>query len=97
MANYFSRERGLQRWERIRKAGRSSYIVKYGVLGWGIPVAILTTLMDWLQGTPVTELAVALAIRLPLFAIGGIAFGAFLWAFQERSRARALARLNAGE
>lgn len=96
MDSYFSKERTLQRWEATRKAGRLSYIVKYGVLGWGIPVAIATTVIDGFQGTPVSELGVALAIRLVLFGIvGGLGFGTVMWKFSERARAKAIEKLQA--
>jgi hypothetical protein len=73
-----------------RQQGLKSFIVKYGILGWGIPVALAVTVWDWISGTPVTDLAVPLAIRLVLFGLlGGIAFGAFMWKFSQWQRAKA--------
>lgn len=90
MANFFSNASTAQRWERTRLQGRKSYIVKFGILGWGIPVALAVTGLDVYHGTPLSELAVPLAIRLVLFGVlGGIAFGAIMWKLSEWSRARA--------
>ncbi|MFO1096064.1 MAG: hypothetical protein U0992_22575 [Planctomycetaceae bacterium] len=72
------------RWESIRKHGRRAYIIKFGILGWGIPVSLVLTIWDWYRGLPVSELAVPLALRLVLFGIiGGIAFGACMWKVME--------------
>lgn len=90
MAGYSSSEATAQRWERLRQQGRKSYIIKYGILGWGIPVALAVTGLDWYHGTPAIDLAVPLAIRLVLFGIlGGLAFGASMWKFNEYLRNRA--------
>ncbi len=32
----------LRRWEERRSAGRASFIWRYGVLGWGLPAALMT-------------------------------------------------------
>jgi hypothetical protein len=92
MAAYlnFTSEKNAQRWDATRKSGRKAYIVKSGILGWGIPVAIAVTALDWYHGTPLNELAVPFAIRLVLFGlVGGIAFGAAMWKFSEWMHAKA--------
>lgn len=92
MAGYFNfkSEKNVQRWEATRKSGRKAYIVKSGILGWGIPVAIAVTGLDWYHGTPLNELAVPFAIRLILFGlVGGIAFGAVMWKMSEYFYAKA--------
>jgi hypothetical protein len=77
-------EKNVQRWDAMRKAGRKAYIVKFGILGWGIPVAIAVTGWDWYQGAPLNELAVPFAIRLVFVGlVGGIAFGAAMWKVSE--------------
>ena len=71
--------------------GRKAFIIKFGILGWGIPCALLTTAWDWYFGLPVSELGVSLAIRLVLFGIvGGIAFGAAMWKVSQRIRTSAV-------
>lgn len=72
-----------------QKSARKAFIIKVGILGWGVPVALAVTAYDWYQGTPVNELAVPLAIRLVLFGlVGGIAFGAVMWKFSQRAAAK---------
>jgi hypothetical protein len=72
------------------KAGFWPFVVKMGILGWGIPVALAVTAWDWYQGVPLNELGVPLAIRLVLFGLfGGIAFGAGMWKFSEYMHSRA--------
>jgi hypothetical protein len=93
MAGYFnfkSSEANVKRWQATRESGRKAYIVKAGILGWGIPVALAVTGLDWYQGTPISELGVPLAIRLVLFGlVGGIAFGAVMWKVSEYFYAKA--------
>jgi hypothetical protein len=92
MAAYlnFNSGKNVQRWETTRKSGRKAYIVKFGILGWGIPVAIAVTGLDWYHGTPLSDLAVPFLIRLVLFGlVGGIAFGAAMWKFSEWMYAKA--------
>ena len=40
--------------------------------------------MDWYRGDLGDDFLVTLAIRLPLFMLGGLAWGALMWAFLER-------------
>lgn len=80
----------LRRWERLRAQGRSHFMWRHGVAGWGIPAAILT------MGYKLVE-AHGLTWSLPLspslrhaFALIAIAFpalgyllGGWLWAQGE--------------
>ena len=36
------REAELRRWERLRAHGRTHFLWRNGVLGWGLPAALLT-------------------------------------------------------
>ena len=86
MAGYFNfnSAANYKRRTATRTAGFWPYVVKAGILGWGIPVAILVTAMDWYQGAPLSDLGIPLAIRLVLFGIiGGIGFGAAMWKYSE--------------
>ncbi len=67
-----------ERWERMRQLGRSRYIWRHGVLGWGVTVAIAWSLsMAWMDGWD--QLPILLPLALVLFPIGGYFFGAFMW------------------
>jgi hypothetical protein len=73
-----------------RTPSRAAFIVKFGILGWGIPCALLTIAWDWFCGVPASELGVPLAIRLVLFGlVGGIAFGATMWKVSQTIRGQA--------
>ena len=72
------------RWAAIRQRGRRRYIVVSGVLGWGVPTAILTTtFMQLVGGVPGPFLG-RLALGLVTFPLGGIWFGAWMWSVNER-------------
>jgi hypothetical protein len=71
------------KWERARQSGSRRYILLHGVLGWGVPTAVLwSALMAALAhgGGFLHNLAVAIV----LFPLGGIAFGAWIWSIKER-------------
>lgn len=74
----------IDRWPKTRAAGRWPFILKHGVLGWGVGVVAGITLMDWYRGELGDDFLVLLAIRLPLFMLGGLAWGALMWAILER-------------
>ncbi|MGQ0646344.1 MAG: hypothetical protein ACT4P7_02165 [Gemmatimonadaceae bacterium] len=83
-------------WERKRAAGRTRFIIRKGVLGWGIPAAFLTIFYKVIQEqglvwTPrLTEnLRAAIVIAIIVFPFGGWLFGRWLWDTGEtRYRAR---------
>jgi len=100
MAAYlnFKSKKNLKRWTDTRKRGFWPFVVKAGILGWGIPVSFLVTGLDWYQGVPLNELGVPLAIRLVLFGLlGGVAFGATMWKFSQYQYAKAAANANKSE
>lgn len=82
MTGASSRNLRIRNWESIQKAGFWPFVVKSGILGWGIPVAVAITAWDWYAGAPVADLGLPLAVRLILFGLlGGIAFGATMWRY----------------
>lgn len=73
--------------DKIRKLGRGKFVLRYGVLGWGISTAILFSLiMGFTEGWDgfVFKLIPALII----FPLGGFVWGRFMWAFLERTNKR---------
>lgn len=71
-----------ERWARIRAAGRKNYIWKYGVIGWGVPVAVVWAMLvaawnGWAQ------FPILLPLALVTFPIGGYALGAMMWRHAE--------------
>ncbi|NNC89738.1 MAG: hypothetical protein HKN82_14880 [Akkermansiaceae bacterium] len=66
---------------RLRKRGRLSFVIKYGVITWGIGSSLLASiaipLIPWVDYT-FTQL---LAITLPTFCVCGMLFGFLMWRF----------------
>lgn len=79
---YFSKEK----WPRFKKMGRKQFIMRYGLLAWGLPVAILyPPSMAFQEGW-----RALLSYFIPLlflFPLGGILFGNLLWRLLERKYA----------
>lgn len=71
------------KWERMRAKGRKKYIIYNGVVGWGIPTAILYSILTTLWETQTIELNneffETLIISIILFPLGGIGFGIWTW------------------
>jgi len=65
--------------QQLRKRGWWSFVIKYGVIIWGIGSSLLASvaipLIPWVEYT-FTQL---LAILLPTFCVCGILFGLILW------------------
>ncbi|MFD1007484.1 MULTISPECIES: hypothetical protein [Oceanisphaera] len=59
--------------------GMLRFVLVIGVLGWGIPTAILFSIIQHFTGTPQTINIVALS--LVLFSVGGLFWGATMWWF----------------
>jgi hypothetical protein len=75
-----------EKWTRFSKLSRTQYVLRFGVLGWGIPTAILFSLVQgyrfgW------DGFLFQLIPALILFPIGGIFFGRFMWRALENKHA----------
>lgn len=89
----------LARWARLRSGGRSAFVWRNGVVGWGLPAAVVTALykvvetqgLAWPPTLP-DELRPALVLIALVFPALGYLFGGWLWAQGE---ARFGARLDA--
>ena len=68
---------------------RSQYVLRYGVLGWGVPTAVLFSIIQYYMDGG--SLLVHLVPALILFLIGGIFFGRFMYRSLERKHAKAVA------
>ncbi len=88
----------IARWEQERTAGRTSFILRRGVLTWGIPAALLTIIYKVVQEqgfvhTPELTATVrsAAMIAIVVFPLCGWLFGRWLWDIGE-ARYRAMTR-----
>lgn len=87
-----------RRWERLRSQGRSHFVWRHGVAGWGIPAAVLTMgykLVEarglaWPVALPLSpDLRHAFALIAVAFPALGYLLGGWLW---SRCEARYAAR-----
>lgn len=67
----------------LMKLGRSKFVLLFGVLGWGVPTAIMFALIQayrdgWDGFLP------TLIIALILFPLGGILWGRMMWWMMQR-------------
>ncbi|MBI3790200.1 MAG: hypothetical protein HY275_04910 [Gemmatimonadetes bacterium] len=88
-----------RRWAEVRAAGRASFIWRYGVLGWGLPAALLVIAYGVIQehglrwraalAEPYSfKLRAGIAVAVVLFPAVGHLLGRRLWdAGEARYRA----------
>lgn len=79
-----------KKWEETREAGRASFVLRYGVLAWGVTTGLLFTLIRVLEEGADANVPLTLATSLLLFPLGGILWGHFMWWFCEKLRRRRL-------
>ena len=74
----------FKKWERIRAKGIWHFIIKYGVLLWGLGTAFLFSLVVSLMQWEASFLSI-LKESLMLFPLGGIGWGTIMWFANENS------------
>ncbi len=94
-----SRPEALARWERNRAMGRSTFIWRRGVFGWGIPVALLTIAYQVVQEqgfvwrlVMTQHLKTGIGIAMLVFPLCGYLFGRYLWTTGEENYERMTGR-----
>jgi hypothetical protein len=85
-----ARDEALRRWEKLRANGRSAFVWRNGVVGWGLPAAAVTAAYKIIQeqglGWPPAltgGLRTALVLIALVFPALGYLFGGWLWAQGE--------------
>ena len=82
-----------EKWAKISKLGRTQYVLRYGVLGWGVPTAILFALIQsYRLGSD--GFLFQLIPALIIFPLGGILFGRIMWRVMEKIAKAADSRLK---
>lgn len=83
--------RNPQEWEALRAAGKRWYLVRYGVLGRGLPLAVLCAVAIQLAlGTPPAEwlrsqdFLIRLGLFVVLFSFTGVMTANATWKLNER-------------
>lgn len=71
------------KWEKIKAKGIVRYVLLHGVISWGIPTAILASILSTLWETKTLEFTNEflsdLLISLVIFPLFGIVFGLWTW------------------
>ena len=83
--------RHREEWQRIRARGRRAFVLRYGVLGRGVPMALLCALaIEFTLGSPFPDALTSpaflgrLAFAFVVFAIGGAFTATMTWRLYER-------------
>lgn len=78
----------VEQWTKTREMGRSRYIWRHGVWGWGLVVGLFWAVaMAAVQGWD--RLPILIPVSLIAFPIGGYFFGAWTWKMTEAKYQRA--------
>ncbi|RJX37662.1 hypothetical protein D3P09_22070 [Paenibacillus pinisoli] len=77
-----------EKWEQTRAKGKKNYVIFNGLLGWGIPMALLyTAVWTYIQHQEIAfnqELYQTLIISLVIFSVAGVGFGIWTWNTTEK-------------
>jgi len=76
-----------ERWERIKARGKKSYVLRYGVMGYGSLMFIFMTVAFWLRHSPfprgMSGFYVDVLINLLIWPLAGYSWGLAMWRFWE--------------
>ena len=85
----------ITRWERNRAMGRSTFIWRRGVFGWGVPVALVTIAYQVVQEqgfvwrlVMTQHLKTGIGVAMLVFPLCGYLFGRYLWTAGEENYER---------
>lgn len=72
----------VQRWAKTRQMGKNRYIINFGLLGWGLSLTVVTSILELITQNVIDPFYVI--IRFVVFGIFGIAIAGNRWSVQER-------------
>lgn len=85
----YSDNKKIKTWNEIKSMGLRSFILKYGILRFGIPIAILNGLLILIfnhKNYSIQEYILKMGISLVAFSlVGGTIFGALMWAILKNN------------
>lgn len=85
------KKKHFEKWSKTREKGRKNFILVNGLLAWGLPMFLVMTFFvnkpNDAQWSPIFIL-----ISAVIWALGGLAFGYFVWGSTERAYKKALAK-----
>lgn len=75
------KKKNLEKWNKIINKGKLNYVIKYGVLVWGIPVGLIVNIWRYIDEKPLdfTQFIFESLPTLIVFPIAGIFFGLFMF------------------
>ncbi|MBN2436915.1 MAG: hypothetical protein JXK07_16770 [Spirochaetes bacterium] len=73
-----------EKWQKIRQIGKKKYVIKYGIISWGLTTAFLWSLIMHII-RPQENLFIRPVIALVLFPLGGIVVGLYTWNYNEKN------------
>lgn len=76
------RRMNAQRWRKARERGMRAWVLRRGVLGWGVPMYFIVGAMQVFRN-PTHWRHIAL-IGVPIWLGAGVLWGALIWATMER-------------
>ena len=89
------RPAAIARWERNRAMGRTTFIWRRGVFGWGIPVALVTIAYQVVQEqgfvwrlVMTQHLKTGIGVAMLVFPLCGYLFARYLWTAGEENYQR---------
>ena len=92
------RPSAMARWERNRAMGRSTFIWRRGVFGWGVPIALLTIAYQVVQEqgfvwrlVMTQHLKTGIGVAMLVFPLCGYLFARWLWTASEENYQRMMA------
>ncbi len=84
MKNPMEQSSQNKKWESIRLHGKKSFVVKQGVIRWGLLTAILCSLLTHFI-LPHKPIWVRPLLALAIFPIGGVFWGLWVWSISEKN------------
>ncbi|WP_028547952.1 hypothetical protein [Paenibacillus sp. UNC451MF] len=75
-------ETQANKWRKTRTMGKGKYVMYFGILAWGLSLAALFTLTEWLTQQTVTTSWIY--IRIVVMGIVGFFIANFRWEAREK-------------
>ncbi|WP_282936798.1 hypothetical protein [Paenibacillus sp. RC67] len=70
------------KWRKTRAMGKGKYVMYFGILAWGMSLAVLFTALEWLTQQTVTESWIY--IRIIVLGVVGFMIANFRWEAREK-------------
>ncbi|MCX7747092.1 MAG: hypothetical protein N2645_09410 [Clostridia bacterium] len=70
-----------KKWEKTIEKGKFNYCLWYGMIGWGLPVGFMLSLLDFYRtgGNMDTTAIIVFVVKMIVFMAGGIVYGLLTW------------------